>query len=173
METQITRKWMWRFVSIPQPAARVFRTISTGFPSWLRSQVFDTTPHNNKYWHKLAMEGETKFAFTTHDEAEVQFCFTNTLDQGMSPDGVLSAYHDKYRYDALTGFQVGPDMKRHINLHIDTGAEAEDFSEEIKEKKLKPVEAEIRRLEALVNEVTNEMEHLKEREMALRDVNGM
>ncbi|KAI8908770.1 endoplasmic reticulum vesicle protein 25 [Powellomyces hirtus] len=114
-------------------------------------EVFDQSVHSNKYWHKLNIQGEQKFAFTAHDDAEVHFCFTNTLDAGSAVRGA--------------------EKKRTITLHIDTGAEAADLTEEIKNKKLKPVEIELRRLEAILNEVSTEMDELRVREMAMRDVN--
>ncbi|TPX67538.1 hypothetical protein SpCBS45565_g03688 [Spizellomyces sp. 'palustris'] len=112
-------------------------------------EVYDK-PHDNKYWNKRGVSGEQKFAFTTHDDAAVYFCFTNTLEAGQHP---------------------GPDTKLFISFHVDTGAEAMDLSEEIRQKKLLPVEVELRRLEAVATEITGQMEHLKEREMAMRDVN--
>ncbi|KAI8818251.1 emp24/gp25L/p24 family/GOLD-domain-containing protein [Fimicolochytrium jonesii] len=113
-------------------------------------EVFDEGPHANKYWHKLDITDDQKFAFTTHDEADVQFCFTNTVSPGI---------------------KVTQELKRSIALHVDTGAEALDMSDELKNKKLKPVELELMRLEALLHDVIDQMEEYKGRESALRDVN--
>lgn len=61
--------------------------------------------------------------------------------------------------------------KRHIELDIDIGADAKDWSAIQAGEKLKPVETELRRIEELVNEVVNELEYLKTREQKLRDTN--
>ncbi|KAI9001644.1 emp24/gp25L/p24 family/GOLD-domain-containing protein [Gaertneriomyces semiglobifer] len=113
-------------------------------------EVSDRSGHSNQYWRKINLIGEQKFAFKTHDDAEVDFCFTNTLSRNANPS---------------------PDMKRLITFSVNTGAEAVDMSEEIKNKKIKPVEAEISRLEGLVTEIVDQMAILKEREIAMRDLN--
>ncbi|KAJ3144697.1 vesicle coat component [Geranomyces variabilis] len=144
-----TRRCVAQFISDKQ---MVVGTVSAADGERMKVdiEVFDTSVHNNKHWHKLNIVNEQKFAFTAHDDAEVFYCFTNTLD---------------------TGVQPGANMKRTITLHIDTGAEAADLSEEIKNKKLRPLEIELTRLEAILSEVTAEMDELKTREMAMRDVN--
>ena len=60
---------------------------------------------------------------------------------------------------------------RHIELDIDIGADARDWSAIQAQEKLKPMEMELRRVEELVNEVVNEMEYLRIREQKLRDTN--
>jgi len=60
---------------------------------------------------------------------------------------------------------------RHVELDIDIGADAKDWSAIQAGEKLKPVETELRRIEELVNEVVNELEYLKTREQKLRDTN--
>ncbi|KAI9100475.1 endoplasmic reticulum vesicle protein 25 [Phlyctochytrium arcticum] len=124
--------------------------ISDGDFQKIDVEVFDNTEHNNRYWSKKGVSGVEKFTFTTHDDAEVQFCFTNTLESDKHPS---------------------KDTKREISFHIDTGAEAIDLSEETRKKKLQPVEVELRRLEGIIDEVVKGMEVLKEREMAMRDIN--
>ena len=60
---------------------------------------------------------------------------------------------------------------RHIELDIDIGADAKDWSGIAAQEKLKPVETELRRIEELVGEIVNEMDYLRQREQRLRDTN--
>jgi p24 family protein delta-1 len=60
---------------------------------------------------------------------------------------------------------------RHIELDIDIGADARDWSAIQAAEKLKPVETELRRVEELVSEIVAEMEYLRSREQKLRDTN--
>ena len=60
---------------------------------------------------------------------------------------------------------------RHIELDIDIGADAKDWSAVQATEKLKPVETELRRIEEMVTEIVSEMEYLRTREQKLRDTN--
>ena len=60
---------------------------------------------------------------------------------------------------------------RHVELDIDIGADARDWSAVQAQEKLKPVEADLRRIEALVGEIVTEMDYLRTREQKLRDTN--
>ena len=60
---------------------------------------------------------------------------------------------------------------RHIELDIDIGADARDWSAIQAQEKLKPVETELRRFEELVGEIVGEMDYLRSREQKLRDTN--
>ncbi|KAL8991446.1 MAG: hypothetical protein Q9169_007866 [Polycauliona sp. 2 TL-2023] len=60
---------------------------------------------------------------------------------------------------------------KHIELDIDIGADARDWSAIQAQEKLKPVETELRRIEELVAEVVLEMDYLRTREQKLRDTN--
>jgi hypothetical protein len=60
---------------------------------------------------------------------------------------------------------------RHVELDIDIGADARDWSAIQANEKLKPVEADLRRIEETVNEIVTEMEYLRIREQKLRDTN--
>ena len=60
---------------------------------------------------------------------------------------------------------------RHVELDIDIGADAKDWSAVQATEKLKPVETELRRIEELVAEIVTEMEYLRGREQKLRDTN--
>jgi len=60
---------------------------------------------------------------------------------------------------------------RHIELDIDIGADAKDWSAVQATEKLKPVETELRRIEEMVAEIVAEMDYLRSREQKLRDTN--
>jgi hypothetical protein len=61
--------------------------------------------------------------------------------------------------------------KRSIELDIDIGADARDWSAIQAQEKLKPVELELRRIEEVVGEIVTEMDYLRMREQKLRDTN--
>lgn len=60
---------------------------------------------------------------------------------------------------------------RHVELDIDIGADAKDWSAVQATEKLKPVETELRRMEEMVAEIVAEMDYLRTREQKLRDTN--
>lgn len=61
--------------------------------------------------------------------------------------------------------------RRHVELDIDIGADAKDWSAVQATEKLKPVETELRRIEEMVAEIVAEMDYLRQREQKLRDTN--
>jgi hypothetical protein len=67
--------------------------------------------------------------------------------------------------------EAGKNPSRHVELDIDIGADARDWSVVQAAEKLKPVETELRRIEETVNEIVQEMEYLRVREQKLRDTN--
>ena len=71
----------------------------------------------------------------------------------------------------LTNSLGGGSPSRHIELDIDIGADARDWSAIQAQEKLKPVETELRRIEELVGEIVGEMDYLRTREQKLRDTN--
>lgn len=60
---------------------------------------------------------------------------------------------------------------RHVELDIDIGADAKDWSAVQATEKLKPVETDLRRMEEMVAEIVAEMDYLRTREQKLRDTN--
>lgn len=69
----------------------------------------------------------------------------------------------------LTGHAYGP--SRSVELDVDIGADARDWSAIQAAEKLKPVEIELRRIEEVVAEVVSQMDYLRSREQKLRDTN--
>ncbi|KAI9892681.1 MAG: vesicle coat component [Vezdaea aestivalis] len=103
----------------------------------------------NDYGRPRDVVGETRMAFTSHADAAFDVCFEN----------ILNSHH------AI----MNP--TRHVELDIEIGADARDWSAIQAAEKLKPVETELRRIEELVGEIVTEMEYLRTREQKLRDTN--
>ncbi|KAJ3075760.1 vesicle coat component [Podochytrium sp. JEL0797] len=113
-------------------------------------EIFDDAPIASKYYHKNnVIEGSQKFTFNTHGTANIHYCFTNTNQNA--------------------GYHESQNQKRVISIHVDTGAEAEDFSE-IK-KNLEPLELEVYRLERISAQLVKDLDALKAEEEKMRDVN--
>jgi len=102
----------------------------------------------NEYGKTKDVVGESRMAFTSHADSAFDVCFENNLQDGRS-----------------TG------VSRSIELDVDIGADARDWSAIQQAEKLKPVEIELRRIEEVVQEVVNQMEYLRHREAKLRDTN--
>ncbi|UKZ57595.1 vesicle coat component [Trichoderma virens] len=103
----------------------------------------------NEYGRSKDVVGESRIVFTSHADAAFDVCFENLM--------------------------VGPNKPainlRVVELDIDIGADAKDWSAIQATEKLKPVEAELRRIEELTAEVVHEMDYLRQREQKLRDTN--
>ncbi|RDA94643.1 hypothetical protein CP533_2492 [Ophiocordyceps camponoti-saundersi (nom. inval.)] len=103
----------------------------------------------NEYAKPRDVVGESRSVFTSHHDAAFDVCFENILTSGRRP---------------TTPF-------RNVELDIDIGADAKDWSAIQATEKLKPVEAELRRMEELTLEMVREMDYLRVREQKLRDTN--
>jgi hypothetical protein len=103
----------------------------------------------NDYARPRDVAGEARYAFTSHADSAFDVCFENILSG-----------HSNVR-----------DPSRSIELDIDIGADAKDWSAIQAGEKLKPVEAELRRISEVAKEVVDEMDFLRGREMKLRDTN--
>lgn len=104
-------------------------------------------------------------AFTSHADASFDVCFENSLTGSMVFRLMLPA---------VANFWLGVKMQhpsRHVELDIDIGADAKDWSAVQATEKLKPVETELRRIEEMVQEIVQEMDYLRGREQKLRDTN--
>ncbi|PSN73404.1 endoplasmic reticulum vesicle protein 25 precursor [Corynespora cassiicola Philippines] len=104
----------------------------------------------NDYHRPKDVYGENRFAFTSHADSAFDVCFENTLTGKVS--GTMNP-------------------TRHVELDIDIGADAKDWSTIQATEKLKPIEAELRRIEENVGEIVSEMDYLRLREQKLRDTN--
>ncbi|KAL2140452.1 hypothetical protein VTI28DRAFT_3803 [Corynascus sepedonium] len=113
----------------------------------LNMHITDAT--GNEYGKPKDIAGEQRTVFTSHADAPFDVCFENKL----------------------TGSRYVEHPYRHIELDIDIGADAKDWSAIQATEKLKPVETELRRIEEMVAEVVSEMDYLRAREQTLRDTN--
>ncbi|EEA24162.1 vesicle coat component [Talaromyces marneffei ATCC 18224] len=104
----------------------------------------------NDYGRPKDIVGETRQAFTSPADTAFDVCFENTVTNARHMRGPLS---------------------REIELDIEIGADARDWSSIQAQEKLKPVETDLRRIEEIVGEIVNEMEYLRHREQKLRDTN--
>jgi hypothetical protein len=102
----------------------------------------------NEYGRPRDVVGEQRTVFTSHADAAFDVCFENVLSGGR-----------------------GKNPTRHVELDIDIGADAKDWSAIQANEKLKPVELELRRVEEMLGEVVSEMDYLRSREQRLRDTN--
>lgn len=71
----------------------------------------------------------------------------------------------------LTSHTAVMNPTRSVELDIDIGADAKDWQAVQAGEKLKPVEADLKRIAEVAKEIVDEMNYLKEREMMLRDTN--
>ncbi|KAI1177712.1 emp24/gp25L/p24 family/GOLD-domain-containing protein [Nemania sp. FL0916] len=126
---------------------------SQGDGQMLNMHIRDTV--GNEYGRPRDVAGEKRVVFTSHADAAFDVCFENILQ------GALS--------DFKPGRHNNP--TRHIELDIDIGADAKDWSAIQATEKLRPVETDLRRVEEMIQEIVNEMDYLRSREQKLRDTN--
>jgi hypothetical protein len=116
--------------------------------SWHRlSQIKDAV--GNDYGRPRDVVGESRHAFHAHEDSAFDVCFEN----------ILTATH------AIA------DPYRNIELDIDIGADAKDWNAIQAGEKLKPVEAELKRVSEVASEIVAELDYLRGREIKLRDTN--
>lgn len=131
-------------VSLPlHPPQPPHNTLADLHSHW---QIKDAV--GNDYARPRDVAGENRFAFTSHADSAFDVCFENVITHA----AISSA-------------------SRSVELDIDIGADAKDWSAIQAGEKLKPVEAELRRLSETAKEVVDEMDYLRSREMKLRDTN--
>merc|ERR1712169_97116 len=104
----------------------------------------------NEYGRPRDIAGESRTVFTSHSDAAFDVCIENYFTSSKRPS---------------------PNT-RSVELDVDIGADAKDWSAIQATEKLKPVEAELRRIEELTGEVVREMDYLRTREQKLRDTNA-
>ncbi|KAG9289208.1 hypothetical protein G9A89_022517 [Geosiphon pyriformis] len=124
--------------------------VGAGYNQRIDIDVTDNSPSHNEYGKRRDVNTDTRLAFTTHADADIAICFTNTLTEGSHAD---------------------PKYHRTIDLDVDVGAEAIDYNALAKAEKLAPLEAELRKLEQVVQEIVDEMDYLRKREARMRDTN--
>ncbi|KZF18956.1 hypothetical protein L228DRAFT_225097 [Xylona heveae TC161] len=120
---------------------------SKGDGQMVNMRIKDTL--DNEYGRPRDIVGERRMAFTSAADSAFDVCFENVL----------------------TSRHAVMNPTRSIELDVDIGADARDWSAIQAAEKLKPVETELRRIEELVGEIVQEMEYLRSREQRLRDTN--
>ncbi|KAF9180354.1 vesicle coat component [Haplosporangium sp. Z 767] len=114
-------------------------------------EVNDDSEHQNQLWRKETLtEDLQRTTFLTKQAGEVVACFSNVLEDGYKPD---------------------PRYVRTVDIIFDVGAETIDYAKLAETEKLRPMELELRKLEDLVRDILENMEHLQEREKKMRNTN--
>ncbi|KAG5919724.1 vesicle coat component [Claviceps pazoutovae] len=103
----------------------------------------------NEYGHPRDIVGESRVTFQSHADAAFDVCFQNNVSGDRRPNP----------------------SSRHIELDVDIGADAKDWSAIQATEKLKPLEAELRHVEEQMEEIVRDMDYLRHREQKLRDTN--
>ncbi|KAG8897841.1 vesicle coat component, partial [Tulasnella sp. 417] len=135
-------------------------------------EVVDGSEHRNVYLNKRGITGETRLAITSHSEGEIGVCFKNTVDASMLAD--LSVKGVQESADALPPAVSTNDankLSRVIDLDVDIGADAIDYNAIANQESLSALETEMRKLEGVVKEISDELGYLKKRETRFRDTN--
>lgn len=129
----------------------------------------------NEYGRAKDIVGEQRTVFTSHADAAFDICFENLLEGRTSFFPGISLRSAERRtddsHDAAATDKYVENPVRSVELDVDIGADAKDWSAIQATEKLKPVETELRRIEEMVAEIVNEMDYLRLREQKLRDTN--
>ncbi|WRT66958.1 endoplasmic reticulum vesicle protein 25 [Kwoniella shivajii] len=111
-------------------------------------EILDGSERGNVYLSKKDIKGETRLAVTTHESADVGVCIRNYLESDSNQK-----------------------VSRSVDLDVDIGADAVDYNAIANQESLSILEVEMRKLEAVVKEIVDEMGYLQRREMRMRDTN--
>nr|XP_019002419.1 endoplasmic reticulum vesicle protein 25 [Kwoniella mangroviensis CBS 8507]OCF65880.1 endoplasmic reticulum vesicle protein 25 [Kwoniella mangroviensis CBS 8507] len=138
----------------PKPPAHSLVIVTANVPyengQRVDIEILDGSERGNVYLNKKDIKGETRLAITTHESADVGVCLRNYLESG------------EYSHEKLS---------RSVDLDVDIGADAIDYNAIANQESLSILEVEMRKLEAVVKEIVEEMGYLQRREMRMRDTN--
>ncbi|EIN08309.1 hypothetical protein PUNSTDRAFT_68398 [Punctularia strigosozonata HHB-11173 SS5] len=109
-------------------------------------EIIDSSPKKNVYLSKKNIKGETRLAVTTHADGEVGVCLRNWLNATDYPP------------------QHARNATRIVDLDVDIGADAVDYNAIANQESLSALETEMRKLEGIVKEISDELGYLKTRE---------
>ena len=133
--------------------------------------------HNNVYLDKKDIRGETRMAINTHSQSDLGVCITNRLKKGESGRAAyrrgvplltpLLASHPAGHSSSGNG-EAGAS----IDLDVDIGADAVDYNAIANQESLSGLETEMRKLEAVAQEILDGMDYLKRREEKMRGTNA-
>ncbi|KAF8627113.1 hypothetical protein AX15_004540 [Amanita polypyramis BW_CC] len=132
-------------------------------------EIIDSSSQRNVYLSKRGISGEARLAITTHEDGEVGVCLRNYVEGGRYMPMLLSGK------EVLSWIDVPYDktlnMKRVVDLDVDIGADAVDYNAIANHESLFTLETEMRKLEGIVKEISEEMTYLKRREEKFTDTN--
>ncbi|PLW53308.1 hypothetical protein PCANC_06206, partial [Puccinia coronata f. sp. avenae] len=143
-------KCLW-YSAMTDTLVVISTNIENGDNQQVDLEVIDGSTHGNVYQSKKDLKGETRIAITTHSDADLGVCFVNRLDSNVHV--------------------ARPPQQRSIDVDVDIGAEAVDYSAIAKAESLSGLEVEMRKLEGIVQEIVEELNYLKRREAKMRDTN--
>ncbi|GJJ76256.1 p24 family protein delta-1 [Entomortierella parvispora] len=114
-------------------------------------EVNDDSVHQNQFWRKDGLTDTVqKGTFLNKEAGDVVACFTNVLSAGYKPDS---------RYSRV------------VDIDFEIGSETIDYEKLAETEKLKPMELALRKLEDMVKDILENMEHLQAREERMRNTN--
>ncbi|ORZ15844.1 emp24/gp25L/p24 family/GOLD-domain-containing protein [Absidia repens] len=125
--------------------------VGQGYNQRVDLNIYEHSEQTSVFAKKIDIKDEYNNAFDTLQDGEINICFTNTLDDG---------------------FVASPSYFREVDLEVNVGTEAKIIEEITKNKHLPNLEEQTRVLEAMVDDILNEMNYLKGREAKLRNTNG-
>jgi hypothetical protein len=138
----------------------------------LKTQIKDAM--GNDHGRPKDITGETRQAFTSPGDTAFDVCFENQL-VGRSKIPISPPLLDPPNQSLFSDSQFHSggvsNPSRSIELDVDIGADARDWSSIAIQEKLQPIETDLRRMEETVAEIVSEMEYLRSREQKLRDTN--
>ncbi|KAK2461161.1 hypothetical protein APHAL10511_006688 [Amanita phalloides] len=130
----------------------VTANVAPGSDQRVDIEIIDSSPQKNVYLNKKGINGETRLAITTHEDGEVGVCLRNFAEGAVPYDKTLM-------------------MRRVVDLDVDIGADAIDYNAIANQESLSSLETEMRKLEGIVKEISEEMTYLKRREEKFTDTN--
>lgn len=120
--------------------------------------------------------GEVRQAFTSTADTAFDVCLDNQL-VGRSKSSFTNpesqrAWGNSWNHLLNSSLLLAsPNPTREVELDVEIGADARDWSSIQAQEKLKPIETDLRRIEDIVSDIVTEMEYLRAREQRLRDTN--
>jgi hypothetical protein len=138
----------------------------------LKAVHTDRTIYRSRMLLEMSMDDQKMLLESKGWHSHLTLMHLSMCASRITSQGVGSPLNDNVRtlLTAPSAKGVGHPF-RHVELDIDIGADAKDWSAVQATEKLKPVETELRRIEEMVAEIVAEMDYLRTREQKLRDTN--
>lgn len=110
-----------------------------------------TNSDGDEYRRKDDIKGNFKVAFNAHETSSFDICFTNKIQPGWRNNG--------------------KPLTTEVELEVEAGANARDWNAIQSAEKLKPAEVQLRKVDEMLDDISNELSYLIEREKRLRNTN--